>query len=224
MTDYILHRSKRKTIALYVRAGGIEVRAPLRMPKRDIDSFVASKQQWITDRSARIGEQLTRRASFSLDYGSLVTYRGKQYPIMPADGDVGFDNERFCVPPNLSPEQIKSACVHVYRALAKRDLTERTYHFAKQMNVLPSAIKISNAKTRWGICSSRKTINLSWRLMMADSEVIDYVVVHELAHLLQMNHSARFWAIVAGILPDYRERKIRLRELQRRLACECWEV
>ena len=90
------------------------------------------------------------------------------------------------------------------------------------MSVTPSAVRINGAKTRWGSCSGKKSINFSWRLIMASDDVIDYVVVHELAHLLELNHSARFWAVVEKILPDCRERRKQLRELQKRLATEDW--
>ena len=217
MTDYTITRSKRKTIALYVRNGGVEVRAPLKAPKRDIDKFVASKEKWITDKLAQSNERAIRRENFNLNYGDTVTYRGNECPITAKPGNrLGFDYEQFYIPPDLSPEQIKAACVQIYRLLAKRDLTDKVLNYAKIMVVTPSAIKINGAKTRWGSCSTRKSLNFSWRLIMANDDVIDYVVVHELAHLIEMNHSPKFWAIVETVLPDYRERKAKLKLLQKR--------
>ena len=223
MTAYTLIRSKRKTVALYVRNGGVEVRAPLKMPKREIDKFVASKEKWITDKLIKSKTQTNRRESFSLDYGSPVTYRGRHYYIEETCGNrAGFDGERFYMPPNLMPEKIKAACVRVYRLLAKQYLTERTLAFAQKMSVSPADIKITAARTRWGSCSTKKNINFSWRLAMADDEVIDYVVVHELAHLKEMNHSKKFWAIVESMIPDYKKCKKQLKELQHRLSGENW--
>jgi predicted metal-dependent hydrolase len=224
MIDYILKRSKRKTAAIYIRDGGVEVRAPLRMPKRDIDKFVASKNKWITDKLAKSNEQTTRRESFALDYGSLVIYRGKQYPIQAKEiNRAGFDGECFYMPLELTSAQIKDVCVQIYRKLAKQYLTERTLASAKQMSVTPAVIKINGACTRWGSCSAKKNINYSWRLVMAHDEIIDYVVVHEVAHLIEMNHSKRFWSVVENILPNYRERKAGLKKLQQRLGGEDWE-
>ena len=224
MIAYTLTRSKRKTAAIYVRNGSVEVRAPLKMPKRDIDSFIASKQAWITGRLTKSQEQSEQRELFALNYGDMVIYRGKEYTIAAKSGyRIGFDGKCFYMPPNLSSEQIKAACIKIYRTLAKHYLNERVLAFAKQMNVMPSAVKINGAKTRWGSCSAYKNINFSWRLIMADAEVIDYVVVHELAHLTEMNHSKKFWAAVENVLPDYRERQARLRELQKRLATENWD-
>lgn len=223
MINYTLTRSNRKTIAIYVRDGEIEVRAPLRAAKRDIDRIVESNEKWIQKKLAASTERLSQRDNFTLAYGDYITCRGKQYPIAARCGDrIGFDEERFYMPAGLSPEEIKSACIQIYRMLAKRDLTERVYRFAEQMQVYPTAVKINGAKTRWGSCSSKKSLNFSWLLIMADDDVIDYVIVHELAHITQMNHSAKFWAIVEDVLPDYKERKMRLKDLQKKQSMEDW--
>jgi len=222
--DYTLIRSNRKTIALYVREGAVEVRAPLKAPKRDIDRFVASKADWIADKLAKSNERVMQRNSFMITYGDSVTYRGKQHPVTGRSGNrIGFDEAGFYVPPNLEPDQIKYACVQIYRLLAKQYLTQKTLAYAGEMSVMPTAIKINSAKTRWGSCSSKKSVNFSWRLIMADDDVIDYVVVHELAHITELNHSDRFWAIVGGVLPDFGGRKARLKELQHKLGGEDWD-
>jgi len=224
MIEYTLTRTNRKTIAIYIRDGNVEVRAPLKTSKHEIDRFVASKDKWITEKLTVTSERLARREGFSLAYGDRVTYRGKQYPIAAKGGNrVGFDDERFYMPSGMPAEQIKAACVQIYRLLAKRDLTEKALSFAKRMSVTPSAVKINGATTRWGSCSAQKSLNFSWRLIMASDDVIDYVVVHELAHITEMNHSARFWAVVEGILPDYQERKAKLKALQQKLSAEDWE-
>jgi hypothetical protein len=103
-----------------------------------------------------------RREKFSLDYGDTVLYLDKQYSIVAKDGTrVGFDDERFHMPPDLDSEQIKYTCVRIYRMLAKRDLTAKVQDFAKQMSVTPTAVKINGAKTQWGSCSNKKNLNFS---------------------------------------------------------------
>jgi len=225
MHEYTLIRSQRKSVAIHIRPDAtVEVRAPLRMPKREIDKIVASKEDWISKRLPMVQERQEQKAAFSLGYGDTVLVRGREYPIAAKSGNrVGFDDERFYLPPDLSAEQIKYACVQIYKLVAKQVLTNKTIDFAKRMGVKPAAVKINSANTRWGSCSTRKNINYSWRLIMAEDDVIDYVVVHELAHITEMNHSDRFWAIVAGILPDYQARRERLKELQQRLGGEDWE-
>lgn len=224
MTTYTLTRSNRKTLALYVRGGEVEVRAPLKASKRDIDIFVASKEKWISDKLAQSYQRQEQRQSFALNYGDIVLYRGKRCQIAAKPGDrVGFGDGRFYMPPNLNSEEIKHTCIRIYRMLAKRDLTEKVLKFAKQMGVTPAAIKINGAKTRWGSCSGKKNLNFSWKLIMAEDALIDYVVVHELAHMTEMNHSERFWAIVEGVFPDYKVRQNRLKVLQEKLCTENWE-
>lgn len=84
--------------------------------------------------------------------------------------------------------------------------------------------KINSAKTRWGSMSGKKSVNFSWRLILADDDIIDVVVVHELAHIKQMNHSDKFWAEVEKILPDWQEREKRLKELSCMINAQNWEV
>ena len=137
--DYSLIRSKRKTAAIYVRDGGVEVRAPLKMPRADIDRFVASKEKWITDKLTAVRIRTESRESFSLTYGDSVIYRGKECTIAARDGNrIGFEATAFYMPPDLTPDQIRYACVQIYRILAKRDLTAKTLSFAGLMNLKPS--------------------------------------------------------------------------------------
>jgi predicted metal-dependent hydrolase len=93
----------------------------------------------------------------------------------------------------------------------------RIAHFAPRVGRAPARISIRAQRTRWGSCSGRGTISINWRLMLASPEVMDYVIVHELCHLLQANHSARFWREVARVMPDYAHRQRQLREFGRQL-------
>ena len=224
MIDYVLTRSRRKTIAIYIRDGRVEVKAPLKAAKSDIERFLSEKQKWINDNLVKSKEQSEQKKSFTLNYGDLVLYCGKQYAITAnQSGKIGVSNDCFFVPAGLLAEQIKDTCVRIYKILAKSDLTLKVYDYAAKMGVAPSAVKVNSATSRWGSCSSKRSLNFSWRLIMADDDVIDYVVVHELSHLREMNHSPKFWAIVESVLPDYRERKAKLRELQAKLNSEDWE-
>lgn len=223
MINYTLTRSGRKTVGICIRNGKVEVRAPHACPKSEIDKLIAAKQTWITDKLAQSQNQTQQKNSFRLHYGSKLLFRGRLYPVTAKTGaHAGFDGSSFYMPPNLSPAQIKELCIKIYKNLAKTRITNTVASIAAHMGVTPTSIKINSAKTRWGSCSSRKGLNFSWRLVMAPDDVIDYVVVHELAHFFQMNHSAKFWAIVEQVLPDYKQRQAKLKELQKRLATEDW--
>jgi len=224
MIKYSLIRSRRKTIAIHItKNADVEVRAPLKMSKAEIERFVISKQDWINKYLSAAERRMEDRAAFSLNYGEKVSLQGNSYPIIAKEGDrVGFDGEQFYIPPDLSSDEVKGAVIQIYRLVAKQVLTKKAQDYANLTGLVPAAVKINSAKTRWGSCSGKKSINFSWRLIMADEDVIDYVVVHELAHIREPNHSARFWGVVASVLPDYKERQERLKSLQKRLASEDW--
>jgi predicted metal-dependent hydrolase len=102
----------------------------------------------------------------------------------------------------------------VCRKEAKAILQQKCLQFSGIMGLRPGNIRINSAKTRWGSCSRKGDVNFTYRLMFVPEELIDYVVVHELAHLKEMNHSARFWSVVEGIMPDYKARRKKLREFE----------
>ena len=119
---------------------------------------------------------------------------------------------------NPAPPEPDLAIEAKTRAAAKTFLPQRVAYFARQMGVSPARITVTGARTRWGSCSGKGNLCFSWRLMLAGPEEIDYVVVHELAHLREMNHSPRFWALVEAVLPDYKQRRQQLKQLQTALA------
>lgn len=103
---------------------------------------------------------------------------------------------------------------HFYKREAVHLLSERIKHWAQQMNLHPSQVKFREQRTRWGSCSSRKIINLNWRLIVFHPEIIDYVIIHELAHLQHMDHSVRFWSVVERYSENYKDIMRRLKESQ----------
>jgi len=223
MSQYTLIRSARKTIAIYIRPNGdVEVRAPRRAPARDIDAFVRAKAQWIAEKRSLVLARDEKRSRFALDYDSRVLVLGEDWGIRT--GRTGYDlqGRQLLIPNGLEADELKSACERGYRKLARDLLPAKIERYAARMGVAPASIRISGAATRWGSCSGKGSLNFSWRLMMAPGEVIDYVVVHELAHLREMNHSPRFWAVVAAAMPEYQTHRAALKQLQARLAEENW--
>ena len=223
--SYTLIRSRRKTLAIHItKEATVEVRAPVRTPEPEIRRFIAKKEKWIKEHLVRRESANNAKRGFALRYGSEALFYGRVYPIREKAGNrAGFDGEGFYAPPELAPVALKEAVVLVYKMMAKRILPAKALEFAREMNVKPAAVRINSAQSRWGSCSGKRSINFSWRLIMAEEDVIDYVVVHELAHLIELNHSPRFWSVVEGILPDYRARQKKLKQLQEKLAEEDWE-
>ena len=99
-----------------------------------------------------------------------------------------------------------------HQELARQVLQRRAEYYARQMQVSYGRVAVKDQKTRWGSCSAKGNLNFNWRLILAPGEVLDYVVVHELAHRREMNHSVRFWNLVESVLPDYQQRKRWLKE------------
>ena len=173
--EYKLVRSKRKTLALYVRPdGSLEVKAPIRTDKLYIEKFVLSKKDWI------------------LKTKEKLEIRKKEKEV------VWFPKEEI--------KNIKSKAELVFN--------HKCREYAKIMDVEFRSIKINSAKTRWGSCNIKGDINFTYRLIFAPEPLIDYVIVHELAHLREMNHSNRFWEIVKSVMPDCMDRRKLLREYQ----------
>lgn len=144
---------------------------------------------------------------------------------MPKERILGFLSEKaswICTQQGRMQEREKmrqQACIHLdaaqekeLRERAKAVLAQRTAYFARQIGVTYGRITVRDQKTRWGSCSQTGNLNFNFRLILAPLEVLDYVVVHELCHRRQMNHSAQFWQEVAQVLPDYRKRKAWLTE------------
>ncbi|MDR0904395.1 MAG: M48 family metallopeptidase [Ruminococcus sp.] len=149
-----------------------------------------------------------------MEYGGKILYKGEKYPIEKADDKTAFAGGIFYVKADSDCKPDIPSLVKLLRKFAARDLTRKTIETARIMGVVPVSIKITGAKTRWGSCSANRGINYSWRLIMADERSIDYVIVHELAHITQFNHSAGFWNIVKTYCPDYKSRRAFLKKMQ----------
>jgi predicted metal-dependent hydrolase len=221
---YKLIRSRRRTVSIRITgAGGVEVRAPLTMAADEIERFVRSKGAWIESHLEKTTRKLEKRAAFSLDYGASVPLLGKSYMIEARAGNnIGYDDRCVFLPPGLAADEIKQAVILLYRHVAKGYIQDRIREFAPIMGVSPAAIKINGAKTRWGSCSGKNSVNFSWRLIVAPRELVDYVVVHELAHIKAHDHSPRFWAQVEQVLPDYKTLRRRLKGVHEMLDAQDW--
>ncbi|MEA1992789.1 MAG: M48 family metallopeptidase, partial [Euryarchaeota archaeon] len=107
--------------------------------------------------------------------------------------------------------KIRQALINWYRSHAKKKILERVEKYQSKIGVTPAKVRVKKQRKRWGSCSTRGNLNFNWRIIMAPMSLVDYVVVHELVHLTHPNHSREFWGMVASVLPDYDERRERLR-------------
>ena len=171
MQAYELIRSGRRTVALEITPDGrVLVRAPHRMPRMEIDTFVQRHTSWLETHLAR---QKVRAAA---------------HPEPDADRRAALIEQ------------------------AKAVLPARVAHYGAIMGLTPAGVRITDARRRFGSCSGQNRLCFSWRLMLYPPEAVDYVVVHELAHILHKNHGPAFYACIAAVLPDYKARIRLLRD------------
>ena len=174
-------------------------RAPEELLKENAVWVLEKKQKYDAYR-----EQIPDR---EFEEGERFPYLGEQYEIVveqrPASQIVG--NEFRLARHHVEQTSIKRALETLYRRKARELFEDRANHFAGEMRVEYDKIEVRNQRTKWGSCSTTGTLGLNWRLMMAPSEVIDYIVVHELAHLQWQSHTDEFWSLVAEYDPEYRK-------------------
>ncbi|MEI7849597.1 MAG: SprT family zinc-dependent metalloprotease [Chloroflexota bacterium] len=205
-----LIRSKRKTIAILIqRDGKVIVRAPLKTSERVINAFVESKSTWISEKKA-LAQQRVSNPIRQFINGEKLPLLGKQITLRLVEDHtqrtaLTLQNEFLLT--KKAQTQAAGIFEKWYKAYAAQIITERVKFHAAQFGFHYEKIRITSARTRWGSCSSRGTLSFTWRLVMAPLEVVDYVVIHELAHLKIKNHSAVFWAEVGRLMPAYQSRR-----------------
>jgi len=210
--SYTLVRRKRRTIGFKVDFDGLTVSAPPREPYTYLDQLISERARWISEKlremeARRLPErkwQNGERLPLLGDELELYLYRTytRSEPMHHA-GKIYVG-----VPDTYDAPTVQTRVANWYRRQAERHFQERVNVLVSMLGVAAPRLKLSNARTTWGMCLPSGEIRLSWRLIKAPPAQIDYVVAHELAHLKHMNHSRAFWATVAQLYPDYqRERK-----------------
>jgi len=209
---YKLVRSKRRTIALAVTADAtLVVRAPMNTPLAYIERLISRKIDWIRKAMARV-QNRPRPVTHEYVDGESFLYLGKPYKlsvVKKAQKKLAFKSGFLL--DSKQKRYARDLLIAWYKQEAKRKITERVLWCARRAGLSFKSIKITTANRRWGSCSTTGNLNFSWRLIMAPLSVIDYVVVHELAHLEHKNHSKAFWDTVKVMYPNYEKAKTWLR-------------
>jgi predicted metal-dependent hydrolase len=171
------------------------------------------KLNWI---QAKLAEQEARPLTApSLAWGSSVWWLGEQRTLQSGlRAQLTDETLHLCAGSGSQTDEarIPEALARFYQRAARPYFAERIALWSARMNLHPQQIALSSARTRWGSCTSAGVVRLNWRLMQAPASVIDYVVIHELAHLAEMNHSARFWALVAAVCPNWKAERTWLKQ------------
>ena len=211
-------RSRRRTIALVITPdAGLVVRAPLKAPVSMIDEFVRNQHKWIRKKVAEMKER-PQAVDYAYTEGEVFWFLGRPYPLhFVDDGRAAIERtDRLCVSRDLMPD-IRHRLKRWYREEAAKEIHSRCMWFSMMTGYSPASVRITDARQRWGSCTHKGGLNFSWRLIQAPLEIVDYVILHELVHLRQPDHSRKFWAKVEALMPDYERRRKWLRENERLL-------
>jgi predicted metal-dependent hydrolase len=220
IVPYVLRRARRRTIGLSVDHRGLRVGAPTRSSFLEVEATILRHGEWVVQkldewRSQRRLELLRIVDGVRLPLlGDTVEVRLALGSNRGIWGAADACTLTLCL---RSPTEAGRVLEQALRDKARTLFSERLAHYAVLLGVALPRLTLSSARTRWGSCSLKSGIRLNWRLIHFPLSVIDYVVAHELAHLREMNHSPRFWAVVAALYPDYRN----ARDALKRLATQC---
>ena len=201
-------RSDRRTIALEIQSDGcVIIRAPKHIHHSYIQKLLNEKQDWILEKQKIIAERQTKVLSKQYVQDEDFYYLGKKYKLDIVDNyskTIEFNNgfKVFA----QDKESVKILILSWYKKQAKKIIPSSVFQIAESNNLTFNNVKITSAEKRWGSCTSKKTLNFSWRIIMLPAEIIEYIIIHELAHLKELNHSRSFWREVEYMMSDYKQK------------------
>ncbi len=204
-------KSKRKTCEIRVETdGSVTIKAPNRYTKQMIKTIIADKADWIDQKIELMKAHSKLRPPLSFEIGSTLPIWYEDYMITLSDRTesyVDLCHKRIMINPILAQnsEVIKKEILKLLRVVIKSHLNIRVKEWSSVMHLKPNEIRVKLMRSRWGSCSSKENLNFSLNLVLLPKEIVDYIIVHELAHLKEMNHSKQFWKIVEKYYPSYVE-------------------
>lgn len=209
--DFLIRTNRRSVSITISPKCEVIVKAPRKLPFSEVEKIVAKKEDWITLHLNKIKDNLALNYSI-VNYFDML-FCGQIYHILFDEKERNILLEpNYCIVPQKYKDSVSKRLSVWYKKNAYEILKQRLDYFCVVMQLEPNAFKFTNAKTCWGTCNSNGVVALNWRLIMLPHNLIDYVIVHELSHLVQLNHSKLFWALVQSVLPDYKQRRIELKK------------
>jgi hypothetical protein len=195
--DFTVQYGKGKKMTLHMDPFGFfTLKAPKDTTVEEITAVIQSKGEWILDKKREFENNKSSLIDREYQDEGVFLYLGKKHYLHELI-EVG----------NLDEEQLKQNLKKFYFEQCKKIVDERIKDYQQQLRVKPKVVEIVESKGKWGSCRSDKKLTFNYRLAMAPPEVIDYVIVHELCHLLHMNHDRSFWRKIGSIMPDYKEKE-----------------
>lgn len=208
----LIRSDRRRSLSIEINHGGLRARAPMRMREKTIVEFIKTKQSWI---NRHLDKMAPRPEKIRLENGITLPYLNQNFELVLLANRRGkgyFKDQRIVLPMTASQMDnelsAKNKLVRWYRQEAQNLLRDKVAHYLQQFNLTKRGlVKVREYKSRWGSCEHNGNLSFNWRIIMAPESVIDYVVIHELAHLIEFNHSKRFWRIVEQHMPDWKSQQ-----------------
>ena len=206
----VIRSSRRKTATVRVQEGKVSVTVPKSLSESHIEVLIARKAPWIR-KTLLLQREIETVKPKEYVSGESFTYLGRNYRLQVESGKtvsvkLNPENLWVRVPGGCNnPERVKNALIQWYRIRAGEVLREKAERYAKVIDVTTTAVVIKAFKSSWGNCDSRGQVKFNWKIIIAPNRIVDYLVVHELCHLKQHNHSPKFWECVESVFPDYKE-------------------
>ena len=211
MNILITRTKRKKTISILIKDGNVEVKAPFNLNQNEIDAFILKKEKWIKNKIL-LQKKIKQLPKKKFINGEVFKFLGKDLILKINISDAKktyIKNDYICLDlknnTKINKEKIKKELELFYRSFSEKILKEKTLIESKKMNLKVKGIKVRSYKNRWGSCSSNGDISYNWKLIMAPDKIINYVIIHELCHLIYFNHSKDYWREVRKKLPNYRE-------------------
>lgn len=211
LIDKVVRSSRRSVSLIITKDATLEVRAPFNVPLDIIKKFVGEKKAWIERKKEQMRKLRVCVLTRQFVDGEEFLYEGNNYKLESLDCETICISDALLFPKKFLPDA-KLHLIAWYKTQALTKIIERVSYYADSTGLKYKVIKLTSAKRSWGSCSYKGSLRVNWRLIMAPPSILDYVVVHELVHLVEKNHSRQFWDKVRTILPDYKEQKSWLKQ------------
>ncbi len=209
----IIRTDRKRSASIYLDGELIKVRVPKSLSDKRVRELIDKRVPWIR---AKLKEAAERPVVKPKEYvsGESFPYLGRNYRLRVTKRNEssiklkhGYLQATVCETNKEPQATVRSMLISWYKEHARKRLSEKTKRFAKIIGVEPQSVTVKNYKSRWGSCSVKGVISYNWRIILAPHRIVDYVVVHELCHMLEHNHSTRYWKHVERYIPDYKERR-----------------
>ncbi len=203
MFDKIIETNSKKISIQITNRGEVILKKPKNYSQKLLENFIELKQKWIEEKRRKALELVEK-------YKDVIEY--KTILVLGNENQIIYDSKCNKISPKKMYVKNRKSLITTIKKYANEIIIQKATYFSNKIGVKPLEIKIENAKKRWGVCTSKKVIKINFRACMVDEKCLDYIIIHELLHLKEFNHSKNFWLLVKKYVPNFSEIKKQLKE------------